>query len=952
MPIDSRLLIDQFPTPTAVFEGPQHIVIAASASYRQIIGGTDPIGKTLDELVPELAEQGFIELLDEVLTTHTMTSGTGVLARWDSDGDGVAEEHFIDFYIQPLRNEEGLVRRVLVQVVDVSERVRGEREERFLAEVSEKLSASLDYDRTISEVARLTVDGIADWCAVDELAPDGTLRRIAVAHPDADKVELAHRLHEKYPPDPNAARGVYNVIRTGATEFMFEIPEALLKELARDEEHARIIEELGLRSYICVPLKARGQALGAITLIGARSGHTFGPRDVTLAEELGRRASTAIDNARLYRDSEEALVRAEEIAIELEAQAEELQLAQAELEMSNDELQHANEELEQRAKEANDARASAETATARVERLQAVAAALSDAVSPETVAKIAVEHGTALFGAASATMVVLDPEGKRLEIVEAVGLSPELLSRFHSFPVDARLPLSDAVRERRSIYLVSDEERAELYGDLAESYPMAGQHAWAAIPMMVEGRVLGGIALRFDEPRPFAAEERSFLEALGQQCAQALERARLFEAEFLARRRMEILADAGILLASSRDLSSTLREFAHLVVPRVADWCFIEMPGEDGRIDLAIVHHEDPETVEWAYDVMRRYPIDLDAPFGTAHVLRSGEPELATEIPESFITVMAQTDDHRRLLERAGFRSYLSVPLKVRDRTLGVLSLVIGDSNRRFRRDDLDFALELARRASTAIDNVRLYEAERQARREAEEANRAKTEFLSAMSHELRTPLNAIAGYVDVLDLGIHGPLTELQRKDLVRIKRNQEILLGLISDVLNFARMEAGRIDYLSDRVEIEPLLHGLEEVIGPQVRSNGVSYQQITDGEGLAALGDPDRIQQILLNLLTNAVKFTGAGGAISVRAEANDGTVVVHVSDTGRGIPSDKLEAIFDPFVQLDRHRTDSSQQGVGLGLAISRQLARAMGGDLTVRSVPEKGSTFSVILPRAS
>jgi signal transduction histidine kinase len=951
MPIDSRLLVDQFPTPTAVFEGPDHIVIAASASYRQLIGGQEPIGQPLGNLVPDLVEPGFIDLVDDVLTNRRMVSGTSVLARWDEDGDGVVEEHFIDYILQPLSNEAGQVRRVLMQVVDATARVHGEREERFLAEASDTLASSLDYDVTIAEVARLTVRGMADWCAVDEIAPDGSLRRIAVAHPDPEKVRLAHQLQERYPPDPSAPRGVHHVIRTGVTEHIFYIPDELVRALARDEEHARLIEELQLRSYICVPLRARGHTLGAMTLVCGESGRLFGPRHVRLAEELARRASVAIDNARLFRDSEESRQRLEEIAIELEAQAEELQSTQAQLEISNDELQRANEELERRATDADEARAAAEAATARVERLQAVAAALSDAVSPAVVAEIAVEHGRALFGAGSAALACLDARGTRLEMVHAVGFTPEVASRFQSFPVDAHLPLSDAVRERRPVYIGSDAERAELYTDLVALYPSTRQHAWASIPLMVEGRVLGGIALGFDEPRSFAAEERSFLEALGQQCAQALERARLFEAELRARRRMEVLADAGILLATSLDLDSTLRDFAHLVVPRVADWCFIEMPGADGRIDLAIVHHEDPATVEWAYEVMGRYPVDPQAPFGTAWVLRTGKPELIEEIPEGLLAQVAQSEEHLRLIQRAGFHSYLSVPLRVRGRTLGVLSLVMGSSGRRFGSDDLGFAQELARRASTAIENVRLYEAERNARTEAEEANRAKTEFLSAMSHELRTPLNAIAGYVDVLDLGIHGPLTDTQRKDLERIKRNQEILLGLISDVLNFARVEAGRIEYSSEAVEIEPLLRGLEEVVGPQVLSNGVSYEQTSDGDGLAAWGDPDRIQQILLNLLTNAVKFTSRGGAISVRARADADRVVVDVTDTGRGIPPDKLEAIFDPFVQVDRHRTDSSQQGVGLGLAISRQLARGMGGDLTVRSLPDEGSTFTVTLPRA-
>ena len=136
MPIDSRLLIDQFPTPTAVFEGAEHIVVAASASYRQMIGDRDPIGRPLSEHVPELADEGFVRLVDEVFSSRRMTTGTGVLARWDEDGDGVKEEHFVDYYLQPLRNEEGKVRRVLVQIVDATERVRADQADRFLAEVT------------------------------------------------------------------------------------------------------------------------------------------------------------------------------------------------------------------------------------------------------------------------------------------------------------------------------------------------------------------------------------------------------------------------------------------------------------------------------------------------------------------------------------------------------------------------------------------------------------------------------------------------------------------------------------------------------------------------------------------------------------------------------------------------------------------------------------------------
>ena len=239
------------------------------------------------------------------------------------------------------------------------------------------------------------------------------------------------------------------------------------------------------------------------------------------------------------------------------------------------------------------------------------------------------------------------------------------------------------------------------------------------------------------------------------------------------------------------------------------------------------------------------------------------------------------------------------------------------------------------------------------ARAEAQAANQGKSDFLAAMSHELRTPLNAIAGYVDLLSAGVYGTLAPDQEGALDRVRAASRVLLGHIEEVLNFARLEAGAVDYHPRPVAVSGLLAGLEPLITPQVRARGLDYRCDPGPEGLSALCDPDRAQQVLLNLLSNAVKYTPSGGRVSVTARAGgDGRVHVQVSDTGRGIPADKLATIFEPFVQLERHRVESSQVGVGLGLAISRDLAHGMGGDLTVESAPGAGSTFTLVLPRAS
>jgi PAS domain S-box-containing protein len=265
----------------------------------------------------------------------------------------------------------------------------------------------------------------------------------------------------------------------------------------------------------------------------------------------------------------------------------------------------------------------------------------------------------------------------------------------------------------------------------------------------------------------------------------------------------------------------------------------------------------------------------------------------------------------------------------------------------------------IAEEVAAAAERERLLTDSEAARRAAEAANAAKSQFLSTMSHELRTPLNAIGGYVDLLTLGLRGPLTEAQRQDLERIRLANQHLMSLVTDVLNFARLDAGQIEFRLADVELASVVAHLEPLMMPQLVAKGIRF----DHDGCAPdtpdqphrlRADPEKLRQILLNLLTNALKFTDAGGRVALACEtdAEAGTIRVRVTDTGRGIPSHQLDRIFDPFVQVDRHRTHESQQGVGLGLAISRDLARGMGGNLTVESTLGVGSTFTLTLPRAA
>jgi len=257
-----------------------------------------------------------------------------------------------------------------------------------------------------------------------------------------------------------------------------------------------------------------------------------------------------------------------------------------------------------------------------------------------------------------------------------------------------------------------------------------------------------------------------------------------------------------------------------------------------------------------------------------------------------------------------------------------------------------------------AVERERLLQAAQRARDDAERkgrealvASEAKTQFVATMSHELRTPLNAIAGHVQLLDMEVHGPITPLQHEALARVERAQRHLLALINDVLNLTRLDAGRVEYDVRPTDLGTILTDVASMMETQLRSKDLTFDVRPPRGTLLVWADGDKLSQILLNLLANAVKFTPAGGRVTVDVtlDETEGVARLRVTDSGVGIPREKQDAVFHPFVQINRSLT-RPMEGIGLGLTISRDLARGMGGDLTLESVEGRGSTFTVTLRR--
>ena len=696
------------------------------------------------------------------------------------------------------------------------------------------------------------------------------------------------------------------------------------------------------------------------------------------------------------------------------------------------------------------AEARAEHAVGRTRRLQALTEALSQALTPAQVADVLMDQGVAALNADAGVLVLLAADGRTLELLAHRGYAPERVQGWRRFPLDVDTPITEAVRSGEIVVVSSPEERVRRYPALATptEHPMS-----VSVPLAVEGEALGAMGLSFYEPRPLGEEDRAFALALARQAAQAVRRARLYEAERRARAAAEraeaelaeVFEQAPVaicvtrgpehvfemanpsyraLIAGRDPVGRTVRQLLPEVeaqgvialldrvyrtgqaftasefrmaysptghgepVEAFFNLVYHPLAGEDGRVTgLVTVATEVTQQVR-----ARRALEESERSFRT---LAESIPQQAWMTDEAGAIVWynqrwydytgttpeqtlgwgwtsvhhpryaAGVEERFRAAVAAGEPWEDSFPLRGADgryrRFLG-RALPLRDGEGRVVRwfgtnTDVEEQYQAQGARARALDEAQT------ARAAAEEASRAKSVFLATMSHEIRTPINAVIGYADLLDMGLQGPLSEGQRGYLQRMRASSQHLLGLVNDVLDFAKIEAGQMGFVREEASLQQSAADAIAMVLPQATARGIAMDEEPCPPEAAYLGDPDRVRQVLLNLLSNAVKFTRPGGRVTVRctelAEPHPGVLpaghgpwaAIEVEDTGIGIAPENLTRVFEPFTQVDDTHTREAG-GTGLGLAISRRFARVMGGELSVRSRPGQGSAFTLWLPAAS
>jgi PAS domain S-box-containing protein len=859
------------------------------------------------------------------------------------------------------KNTASLLANLAAAAIGAAELYEAQRrlaeDQRFVAAASELLASSLEYERTLSNVAHLAVPQFADWCTIDVVESDGTLSRLASAHVDPAKVQLAKELAEKYPPDPDASYGVPNVIRTRRPELFAEIDgELLVQATAETPKLLALLRELGLRSSMCVPLVARDRALGAITFMAAESGRRYDEHDLAIALDLARRAATAVDNALLFRETKSArreaqdslavvdaifgaapvglafmdtrfrYVRVNEALAQINGLSAEEHFGRSLRTVLGEELANTIEPYHRHVIETGqpilDLAVEGRTAAAPDDTRNWLVSYYPVRDATETILGVGVvitdvterERARAAAEAAGARLSVLAEASQRLAgsldyESTLANLATLLIPRFADwYAVD----VVDGAHFRRVAVVHRDSskqewaeksmrlfapQREELEGTArvartgeAVLYRTVSEELLAASTLSPEHhQVLRELGMESAMCVPLTAAGRTF----GALMLVSSDPKRLFDeddldfAKHLGRRAAVAVDNARLYRQSER------RARAALVVQHVADG--VLLVNNEGVIRLwnPAAEHITGVTAD---DALGRRAAEIFSGWGA-------------------IAALAENTEHRPVMQ----------PVRINERELWLSITAVGfDDGSVYAFRDLT--------EERAVETL-------------------KSDFVSTISHELRTPLAAIYGAALTLrreDI----PLGEPQREGLLEVIASEsDRLARIVNDVLWVSRLESDGL-----RTVIEAC-DGVE--LARSVVDAAQSYIPQTIRLVLAAptedvpqvAGDPDKIRQVLTNLVENAVKYSPDGGRVTVEVAVVGERLRYCVRDEGLGVPPAEHRRIFEKFYRLDPDMT-RGVGGTGLGLYISRELLERMGGEIWVESSGDGGSTFVAELPLAS
>ncbi len=574
-------------------------------------------------------------------------------------------------------------------------------------------------------------------------------------------------------------------------------------------------------------------------------------------------------------------------------------------------------------------------ALAEAELLNTITTLASGEDDPARMLDVTCQHLRRVVALTGASLAVV--EGDDLVVRAAVG------------PFTAEALGQRLARGTGRTWTVVDTGQPLLVNDLqAECLKPTPIRSYLAVPLVWRGAAFGVFEVDSTAPNAFSSDDLALLQKVARTLSGLFELARRYATEVRAveaaertRAQLSFLNEASKTLAGSLDYEDTLQSVVRLAVPTLADYCTLDLLHDGGRIWRMAVGHADPAKEQRLRQLRREHPVDAMGPHPVAAVLRTGEAVVVGDMSAADQEAIAAGDEHLDLLRSSGFKSSMTVPLVARGRSLGGM-MFVSMARDRYSLDELALAEDLASRCAVAIDNARLY-------REAQEAVRARDEFLSVAAHELRTPITTLRASAQLTSRQIEGALElnfDRLRHRLRMIDQQSARLSRLVSHLLDISRIEAGRLLLEVEPVDVVRLVHDAAQAAQARTTRHQIRVRTPTI---TMVLADPLRLEQVVTNLLDNAVKYSPEGGEIDVELRPERrGAIWIAVRDHGTGIPPDKRARIFDRFYQA---HSSSHASGMGLGLYISRQIVELHGGRLDVEFPEDGGTRFVLALPVA-